>query len=552
MTGVPSRLRDPWSWVTLLGYALVGVLIVLPLFAIFKTSFVDPETGGVSLGNYRTILGSPYTRGMIWNSLLVSVGGAVGAVALGIPLAFLTTRFRIAGKTLLTTLALLTLLSPPFIGAYAWLMILGEQGFLRQAVVSLGVALPSIKGSALGVIGVYALQYYPFVFLLTAAGLKTVDRSVEEAAESLGASPTARLLTVTLPLVLPSASAGALIAFLLSLANFGTPMILHYDRVLPTLAFDLYTSEVTQRPGLFATVCLILIGCASAGLLAQRWISGRRNVASTLVRRPRVSTLRGAKGAAAHALCYGIVLVGSLPLGVVVVSSFRNVSGPVFRPGFGLQSYRDVLNSVPTAISNSLLFASAAALAIVVVGALLGYVISRRRDLAAQLLDPLLMTPYMVPGIVLGLGFVAAFGKSPLLLTGTASIMILACFVRRLPYAIRANASVLEQIDPNLEEAAVNLGATPSRTFLEVTLPLMGPGLASGAILAWVTSVNELSASIVLYVGDTVTMPIRIYGSALDGAFGPASALSTLLLAATGLCLFALSHLSSGDEAVQL
>ncbi len=552
MTRVSLRLRDPWSWVTVLGYVLVGLLIVLPLFAIFKTSFVDPETGAFSLESYRTIFGSPYYRGMIWNSLWVSTGGTIGAVALGVPLAFLTTRFRIVGKTLLTTLALLTLLSPPFIGAYAWLMILGEQGFLRQGVLALGVALPSIKGSALGVIGVYALQYYPFVFLLTVAGLKTVDRSVEEAAESLGASPTTRLLKVTLPLVLPSASAGALIAFLLSLANFGTPMILHYDRVLPTLAFDLYTSEVTQRPGLFATVCLILIACASAGLLAQRWIAGRRNVKSMLVRRPRKRALLGSQKAAAHAVCYGIVLVGTLPLVVVVVSSFRNVSGPVFKPGFGLQSYREVLHNVPTAISNSLLFASAAALAIVVVGALLGYVISRRRDLASRLLDPLLMTPYMIPGIVLGLGFVAAFGEDPILLTGTASIMILACFIRRLPYAIRANASILEQIDPALEEAAVNLGATPTRTFLEVTLPLMGPGLASGAILAWVTSVNELSASIVLYVGDTVTMPIRIYGSALDGAFGPASALSTLLLAATGLCLYALSQFSGSEEAVQL
>ncbi len=148
------------------------------------------------------------------------------------------------------------------------------------------------------------------------------------------------------------------------------------------------------------------------------------------------------------------------------------------------------------------------------------------------------MIPYIVPGTVIGIGFIIAFNRKPLFLLGTATIVILAYFIRRLPYAVRSGASILKQIDPALEEAGINLGAPPARTFRKVTLPLMLPGVISGAILSWVTAINEISASILLYVGHTMTMPIRIYLSVLDGYFGPASAMSTILLAVTGLSLF--------------
>lgn len=533
------RRPDAWTGVALGGHALLLVLLVLPLLAVLRTSIVDPATGELTLARYAQVLGEPYYRGALVNSLLVATGAAAGAVALGVPLALVTARVRLPGATLLTTLAVLALLSPPFVGAYAWVLLLGRAGALRAALLDLGLDPPLLRGPA-AIAFVLALQYYPFVFLLTRSALLATDRAVEEAAASLGAGPVRRLVQVTLPLVLPSLSAGALLAFMLALANFGTPVVLDPStRVLPTLAYDRFTSEVAADLGLPSALCVVLVALSTAALLAQRWAASRRRVGASLLRRSTPREVAPLPRALLALACHGVVLLSTAPLAVVVWTSLRATSGPVFQPGLSLDSYRQVLHGVPRAITNSLGFSLVAALLIAACGTLLGYVVARRRDALARALDPLLMVPYVVPGVAVGVAYVLCWNDGPVALTGTGAIIVLAYFVRHLPYAVRSSAALLEQLDPALEEAAVSLGASPARAFGEVTLPLMAPGVLSGAVLAWVTCVGELSASLVLYVGDTVTMPVKVYLQVTDGSLGPAAALSTILLAGTGAALFA-------------
>jgi iron(III) transport system permease protein len=430
-------------------------------------------------------------------------------------------------------------------------MMMGNNGFLRNFLMTLGINLPTIFGPG-GIILVYTLQYYPFVFLLTSGALTAVDRSLEEAAENMGANSVTRFFRVTLPLVLPSVSAGGLMAFMMSLANFGTPMIIGRNfHVLPTMAYNLFTSEVGENPGLASTVSILLILVSTLVIFFQRYASSRRKYSSNMLNKQEVKSLHGIANLAAHLVSYLIVFISTLPLAVVVIFSFRKTKGPVFQPGFGLQSYQKILHDVPVAITNSLVFSITAVIFIVIVGTLLGFVMSRKKNLPARLLDPLLMIPYIIPGTVLGIGFIVAFNGKPLYLAGTATIIIMSYFIRRLPYSIRSSASILQQIDPSLEEAGINLGSPPGRTFRKVTLPLMIPGIISGAIMSWVTAVNELSSSIVLYVGKTMTMPVRIYLSVLDGLFGTASALATILLVCTGLALFIVNKfLGVGKETI--
>jgi iron(III) transport system permease protein len=540
-----------WSLVTILGYAVVGFFLIYPLSSIFKFAFIDKETGLFALSNFREFFGRAYYTVSFLNTLVVSVGGTLGALLLGLPLAFFTTRYRIFGKPLLSTLAVLGLLSPPFIGAYSWIMLLGRNGSVRNALLAIGISFPTIYGP-LGIILVYSLQYYPFVFLLAAGGLGLVDRSLEEAAENLGATGLRKFARVTLPLVLPSVTAGALIVFMMCLSNFDTPMIIGGNyRVLPTLAYNLFTSEVGERPGLASTVSIFLLAFATAVIFLQRWVAGRRKYSSSLINRPLVQRLRGARAFVGHLVCYLIVALSTLPMAIVVLYSFRKTSGPVFKPGFSLESYAKVLYEVPKTITNSLVFSVSAVALIVVVGTVLGYILARRRTVPAQVLDPLLMIPYIVPGTVVGIGFIMAFNRKPLFLLGTGTLIVLAYFIRRLPYSVRSGASILKQIDPALEEAGINLGASPSRTFRKITVPLMLPGVLSGAIMSWVTAVNEISASILLYVGKTMTLPIRIFLSVMDGYFGPASALSTILLLVTGIALFIANKFSgTGRESL--
>jgi iron(III) transport system permease protein len=539
-----------WSLVTLGGFLIAAVLLIYPLFNIFRFSFLDRVTGALSLSNYGEFFSNRYYYRAFGNSMVVSIGGTLGALVLGIPLAFLTTRYRIRGAAILSTFAVLALLSPPFIGAYAWITMLGRNGFLRHIFTAIGINLPAIYGPG-GIILVFSLQYYPFVYLLTSGALKTVDRSLEEASENLGSRGRRTFFRVTLPLVIPSVTGGALIAFMMSLANFGTPMILGTSYpVLPTLAYNFFNSEIGGRPGLASTVSIVLMLCASAVIFLQRWVVGRRKTSSLLLNRTQQSRLTGGKNAVAHLVSYLIVALSTLPLAVIVVFSFRNTNGPVFAPGFGLDSYLRIFRDVPRTITNSLVFSLSAVVLIIVVGTLLGFVVARRRTIPARIMDPLLMVPYIVPGTVLGIGFITAFNRHPVMLAGTGLIIVLTYFVRRLPYSVRSAASILNQIDPALEEAAVSLGTPPGRTFRKIAIPLMLPGIMSGAIMSWITSINELSASILLYVGRTMTMPIRIYLSVLDGYFGPASAMSTILLLVTGLAVFFVNRYSGGRESV--
>ncbi len=535
------RKNGFWSAVTAGGYLVFGILILLPVFTIIRESFFDADSGAFGLGNYITFITTPYYARALLNSIVVSLGGTLGAVLLGVPLAFFTTRYRIRGSAILATLATLALLTPPFLGAYAWIVMLGRNGFLRQLLMTVGIDFPAIYGPV-GIIIVYTLQFYPFVYLLTSGGLQTVDRSLEEAAENLGAKPFRKFFRVTLPLVIPSITSGALLAFMLSLANFGTPMIIggRY-RVLPTMAYNMYTSEVATRPAMASTISIILVLAASVAIFLQRYAAGRRKYTSLLLNRPVVIRLKGMKNVLAHGISYLIVALSTIPMVVVVIFAFRNTSGPVFAPGLGLDSFRRVIFDVPQAITNSLIFSISSVILIVIVGTLIGFVLSRRKNAANNVLDTLLMSPYILPGTVLGIGFITAFNRPPIVLYGTATIIILAYFIRRLPYSVRSAVSILQQIDPALEEAGVSLGAPPARAFRKIALPLMIPGILSGAILSWITAINELSASILLYVGGTITMPIRIYLSVMDGYFGPGSAMATILLAATGIALFVLN-----------
>ncbi len=533
-----KKKADIWSLVTFGGFAIVIVFLIYPLADVFKYSFVDKETGVFSLSNWKEFFSRAYYIKAFVHSMVIALGTTFFAALLGIPLGFFTTRYKIRGTTLLTTLSVLALLSPTFIGAYSWITMLGNNGFLRNFLASIGLKLPPIYGPA-GIILADALQYYPFISLMLAGSLMTIDRSLEEASENLGARSIKTFFSVTLPLVLPSLTGGALIVFMMSLSNFGTPAIIGGNyRVLATVAYERFTSEINESPGMASTVSIVLMMCAAVVIILQTWASSRRKYASMLVNRPVVKKLKGSRSFLAHLLCYVIVGLSMLPLGVIVFYSFRNTSGPVFTSGFGLNSYRQIFYDVAKTVINSFVYSFIAVILIAVIGTLIGFVIARKRNLAVKTLDPLLMIPYIVPGTVLGIGFIVAFNRPPIFLAGSATIIILTYFIRRLPYSVRSAASILKQIDPALEEAGINLGSSPGRTFRTITLPLMKSGIISGAIMSWVTSMNELSASLLLYVGKTMTMPIKIYLSVADGYFGTASAMSTILLVVTGVSMF--------------
>jgi iron(III) transport system permease protein len=545
-----GRLRPPdlWTSLTLVGLLILAILVVWPLWNVFSASFYAEFTNEFGLANYATFFGSRYFRRALWNSLYVSFMGTLLSLAIGLPLAVIAARYDLKGKALLRILVLLSLISPPFIGAYAWIMLLGRQGVVTQAFAAIGIQLPTIYGAP-GIILVTALNLYPLVFLLVYGALLRIDRSLEEASLGLGRTRLQTFQSITLPLTLPAMATGGLLVFLGVLSDFGTPALLGENYpVLATLAFTLFLSEIGGNPAMASTTSVVLVTVAMLLILLQRWVVQRRNYAMETVNRPEILRMRGWQTWAFPTFAWGMMTIANLPLAIIVYTSFLQTSGPVFLQSFSLDSYRQVFHLVRGAIVNSFTFSAVALALIVIAGSIIGYIISRRDTALTKLLDTGLMIPYVIPGTVLGIGFITAFNQPPIWITGTAAIIVLAYFIRRLPYMVRACASFVYQIDRSVEEASINLGAPPARTFRKIMLPLMAPGIMAGAVLSWVEVINELSATVVLYTGLTSTMPIATYSQVLAGAYGPAAAVASLLILATTLSLVVFTLIGGNDD----
>ncbi len=295
-------------------------------------------------------------------------------------------------------------------------------------------------------------------------------------------------------------------------------------------------------------------GIASPAMIAtlvfglQKFIVNRRNYVMSALRPPKEERIGGFKRFFAYGFCYLVVFIGILPQITVVATSFLKTKGPVFLAEFGLGSYFDVFTNLQRPLVNTFVFGLAALAFIVVFGVVHSYLVVRKRSWLTKLLDNLVMFPYIIPGSVLGVSLLLAFNRDPLILSGTAAIMIAAFVIRRVPYTIRSSSAILYQLDPQLEEASISLGRPPVQTFFRVTVPLMLPGVISGGILSWITATNELSASVFLYTGMTVTMSVATYTDVVRASYGTAAATSAILTAVTILSLMLFYRFSQSKE----
>ena len=289
----PRHRPDFWTWITISIVAVLCILLILPILRVLTLGFIDPDTGSLTLDNFIEVFTRNYYLNGLKNTLFVGALGTLGACLIGIPLAFFTTRFLITGKTLISTLAILVLVSPPFISAYAWIMMMGSNGVITNFFGGIGINIPTIYG-AHGIILVFSLKFFPFIFLMTQTALTAVNKSFEDAAENLGCSPWQRFVKVTLPLVFPAVSTGAIICFVLSIADFGTPAILGRGfRTLSTIALSAYRSELGGPPTMAVTVSILMMAISMIALVAQRRILANRRYASSLTNLPVAVKLSG-------------------------------------------------------------------------------------------------------------------------------------------------------------------------------------------------------------------------------------------------------------------
>ena len=532
-----DRALPVWAAAAL---ALV-VLMALPL-AWLGIMSVSADKGS-TLGHYREVFRDPALQKALWHTVVLAFWTGVASIAVGAPLAWLTARTNVPAKKLIRLLVMASFVTPPFLGAFAWVMLAGPNAGLlntlwRQAT---GSAEPLFNIFTMtGLVFVVTMYTFPYVYIMLANTLALIASDLEDAAAIHGAGRMAVAFTITLPLVMPAIVSGFILAVLQALALFGSPAILALPAGFHTIttqvwSFFQFPPKVEQA----AAVSIPLLLATALLLLVQKRLLGRRGYASV-----------GGKGGQRRTIALGIwrypalaavllVMACSifLPYGVLAKAAFsRAWAQPLTWSNLTLANFSFTLfeySSTKMAIVNTLELGVATATVGAAMVALLSYVTNRRLVIGHQIVAFLALAPIVIPGIVLAVALFIAYTRPPFVLYGTLAILFIAYLTKEMPVGYAQSDATFRTIPADLEEAGRILGAGRLRILRDVTAPLARSGIIAAWCFIFIGVIRELSASIVLFTPNTKVMSVVIFDLKEEGQFGAIAVLGLVMLALT-------------------
>lgn len=542
---------DFWTIVTIGILAVFALFLIYPLISLFVDGFLEEGTGAFTMANFTKFFGKKFYYRSLLNSLKLTVCVTICSLLIGVPLAYIMSFFKIRGKSIIEILIIISMMSPNFIGAYSWILLLGRSGVVTQFLSNtFGIKMPSIYGFG-GMLLVFTLKLYPFIYMYVSGALKKVDVAVCEAAESLGCNAIRKVFTVVMPLVTPTAIASALLVFMNCMADFGTPALIGegYD-VLPTKIYIEFVGESGGSAYFASAMASLMVVITAVLFLLQKWYVNKKSFTMSAMRPIQPTRAKGAKNVIMHVFTYLLVILSVAPRLVIIWTSLRKTEVQYFVDSYSFESYTKIFDTALSSIQNTYLYCIIALAIIIVLGMLIAYLSVRKKSMLTSAIDTIAMFPCIIPGSVLGITLLLAFnGKGdPMVLSGTAAIMIISLVIRRLAYTLRSSSAILYQISPSVEESAISPGDSPLKAFVKITAKLMLPGVISGAILIWITLINELSSSVMLYTANTRTMSVAIYNEVIRASYGTAAALATILTLTTVLSLFLFFKISGSKD----
>jgi iron(III) transport system permease protein len=517
--------RDPMlSFIILFLLLIVGIFIVYPLFEAVRLTFI--KDGQFSLETWKTILTTKQYVSALWGSIKLGLSTATFSTLVGFLFAFVITRTAVRGKKFFSTMATLPIISPPFSLTLSIILLFGNNGLITKQL--LNVQNFSIYGLG-GLTLVQTMGMFPIAYLTMVGVLNAIDSTLEDAAMDLSASRMKTFTSVTLPLAVPGILSAWLLVFTNSLADFANPLILSGDyRVLSVEAY----MEVTgmNRLGNGAALSILLLLPTLTAFLVQRtWVSKKSYV--TVTGKPSANlTELTSKPVKYTLLTLMIVIVAFLIglYGTIVAGCFVKNWGIDY--SFTLENWTEALQRGKDAILDTTVLATIATPIAGIIAMVAAMIIVRKRFFGKRFMEILLMTPFAIPGTLIGISFILAFNKAPLILVGTAAIIIINYVVRELPVGIEGGVATLRQIDPAIEEAAQDLGADVPTVFRTIILPLIRPAFISSLSYTFVRSMTAVSAVIFLISAQWYHMTVLIYNFSENLRFGLASVLSTTLI----------------------
>jgi iron(III) transport system permease protein len=542
-TGVQgSRTFDPTK---LLWWGLVAVLVVLvvhPLARLVIGSLVDPKTSAITLANFAAAYGKARYLVAFGNSVMMGIAVTVLCAAVAVPMAWVVSRTHIPGKSLVRVLTLGAFITPPYLGALAWILLAGPNaGWLNTAYKAITGAENGLLDifTFPGLVFIIAIYSYPYLFVFVTAALETVSSEMEDASAILGASKWRTTSRITLPLVLPAILGGVIITFLEAIALFGSPAMIAIParyNVVTTQMLEFFRYPV--RVEVAQAYALPLLAVTVALYLLQQRLIGRRSHVTMTGKggERRIIALGRWRWAALGGCLFVSMLSVILPLIVIAEAAFAKSWNRGFARGnFTLDNFAYILIERQDTLQstfNTFWFAAAAATLALGLALAIAYIVARRLIPWGGVLSFLCLAPFVVPGIVLAIGFYAAYAAWPFMLYGTAAIMILAFTTRFLPIAYANASAAIRGINPDLEEAVRILGGGRLTAIRRIVLPLLKRSLIGAWLLVFIPATRELSTAIFLYGPNTRVMSVMMLNLADEGALEAAAALGLMLLIA--------------------
>lgn len=496
----------------------VAILILLPAGAILLNAFVDPDAGGLTLSHFSALFHEARFGQAVLNTLVSALAAAILATVLGVTLAWLVARTDLRFRRAFHVLNLVPFFLSPFVGALAWQILAAPNaGLLNKLLVdTLGVLGSPLNIFSLGgLVWVLTLFYTPYVYLFCHGPMGTLDQALEDAAQVAGAGRVRTTLRVTLPLLAPAIFSGFLITFVTSAEIFDIPVLLTAPNGIPTLSTMIY--QAVQFPTDYnraAALGTTLVAITLLGVWLQRRYAANRSFATVTGKgyRPRRMQLGRWRWPALGLEVAYVGVAVLLPLfGLLAAATSSVWLGTINTQLLTLENFRYVIvdyDLTRTAFKNSMILALVGATAGCAIALVIGHLVHRRRGRLAGVLDSVTTLPIGIPGIVLALGVLLVWIRTPLY--GTLGILLLAYVTRFLPYAQRSISSGIQSISPELEQSARVSGAGWALTARRVVVPLLKPSLAAAWVMLFVIFVRELSTSVLLYRGGTEVMSVAM------------------------------------------
>ncbi|MCM3576243.1 iron ABC transporter permease [Mesobacillus subterraneus] len=530
-------------------YLFFITFLLLPLFSVFLVSFTgqpvnllgsltDPNIlnstiekfKGVSFESYQAIFQNGGYFQALKNSLGLALLVALIVILVCIPIAYGIARTTMPFKKTISALCTIPLIVPTFISAYAFIIMFGRAGWFTQIYQSLGGEGMFIDPySMTGIVLVQVFFFFPYALWPMVAAFKVSDVTLEEASLNLGAKNFFTFVFVTFPLAIPGIISSALLIFTVSFSDFGTPIILAPNN-LNLLVVEAYR----EIAGFFnwggaAILTVIMVLVAAFFFWLQHLFTKGKNFGS-VSGKPKLQKLNDNKALTRVLAVYSgfIVLIPLLAMISIALQSFATTWGKDALPsGYTIKHYQTIFTSSMGNIQNSIILALGALALSVVIATFVSYFVVRQNS---SKLDFMTSIPLVVPGIAFGIALIQTFNTAPLHLTGTALLLIVAYTIRRLPYMVRSTMGTMRAIKQDIEEAAINLGATPLTAAITIIGPLMLPGIAAGSVLVFITVIKETSISILLAPAEWAPMSLAIFQNILRGEYYTAAAMSVILV----------------------